>query len=58
MNAPSNWINTADYVFKRKKQSRKLKQRAKYPIKIHIWGGISGKGATKLVMFTGILNAN
>ena len=34
-----------------------LKQRAKHPIKIHIWGGISTKGATSLVMFTGIMNA-
>ena len=34
-----------------------MKQRAKHPIKIHIWGGISAKEATKVVMFTGIMNA-
>jgi len=34
-----------------------LKQWAKHPIKIHIWGGISTKGATSLVMFTGIMNS-
>jgi len=43
--------------FRKKFEKRKLKQRAKHPIKLHIWGGISVKGATKLVMFTGILNA-
>ena len=43
--------------FRKKLQSRALKQRAKHPIKIHIWGGISTKGATSLVMFTGIMNA-
>ena len=34
-----------------------MKQRAKHPIKLHIWGGISARGATKVVMFTGIMNA-
>ena len=42
---------------RKKKEKRLLKQRAKHPIKLHIWGGISARGATKLVMFTGILNA-
>ena len=36
---------------------RLLKQHAKHPIKIRIWGGISVKGATKVVMFTGNMNA-
>ena len=43
--------------FCKRLQPRVLKQRAKHPIKIHIWGGISAKGATRLVMFTGIMNA-
>ena len=43
--------------FRKEKQPRVLKQRAKHPIKVHIWGGISTRGATKLVMFTGIMNA-
>ena len=43
--------------FRNRLQPRILKQRAKHPIKIHIWGGISQKGATRLVMFTGIMNA-
>ena len=36
---------------------RNLKQRPKYPIKVHIWGGISKRGATNVVIFTGIMNA-
>ena len=43
--------------FRKRSQPRVLKQRAKHPIKIHIWGGISARGATSLVMFTGIMNA-
>ena len=33
------------------------KQRAKHPMKIHIWGGISSRGPTKVIMFSGIMNA-
>ena len=43
--------------FRKIKQPRVLKQRAKHPAKIHIWGGISAKGATKLILFNGIMNA-
>ena len=43
--------------FCKKFQQQTLKQRAKHPIKIYIWGGISTKGATSLVMFTGIMDA-
>ena len=43
--------------FHKKLQPRILKQRPKHPIKLHIWGGISVKGATRLVMFSGIMNA-
>ena len=43
--------------FRKQKQPRSLKQRPKHPAKVHIWGGISMRGATRLVMFTGIMNA-
>ena len=43
--------------FRKRLQTRRLKQRAKHPTKIHIWGGISARGATRLVMFSGIMNA-
>ena len=43
--------------FRKRLQPRLLKQRAKHPIKIHVWGGISLRGATKVIMFSGIMNA-
>ena len=49
--------NHSRLCFRKKNEKRKLKQRAKHPIKLHIWGGISVRGATRLVMFTGIMDA-
>ena len=43
--------------FRKHLQPRKLKPRAKHPVKIHIWGGISTRGATRVIMFSGIMNA-
>jgi len=43
--------------FRKLLQPRKLKQRPKHPVKIHIWGGISSHGATRIIMFDGIMNA-
>ena len=31
--------------------------RAKHPVKVHVWAGISWKGTTPIVIFDGILNA-
>lgn len=36
---------------------RYVKQRAKHPVKVNMWGGISVRGATRVIMFTGIMNA-
>ena len=33
------------------------KPRAKHPIKVHVWGGISRKGATAVCIFEGIMTA-
>lgn len=44
--------------FRKRYHPRALKPRPKHPVKIHVWGGISKKGATKPVMFTGNLNAH
>ena len=44
-------------ISRRKGTPKPLKPRPKHPQKIHIWGGISMKGPTPLVMFGGILNA-
>ena len=43
--------------FRKCLQPRRLKQRPKHPIKIHLWGGISSRGATRIIMFKGIMNA-
>ena len=43
--------------FRRRLQPRILKQRAKHPIKVHVWGGISKRGATNVIIFSGIMDA-
>lgn len=44
--------------FHKRRQPRKLKQRPKHPPKLHVWGGISTRGATQVVIFKGIMNAD
>ena len=41
--------------FRKKGQVKRLKPRPKHPLKVHLWGGISSRGATPLVIFKGIL---
>ena len=43
--------------YRRKRQPRKLKPRPKHPLKVHVWGGISKRGATNLIIFSGTLIA-
>ncbi|EPB73163.1 hypothetical protein ANCCEY_07756 [Ancylostoma ceylanicum] len=33
--------------------SSRLRKRAKHPVKLHLWGGISARGATQLAVFPG-----
>lgn len=33
----------------------KLKPKVKHPYEVHVWAGISKRGATKIVIFTGIM---
>lgn len=47
----------AKLCFRRKKQPRRLKKRPKHPPKLHIWGAISSRGASQVVLFTGIMDA-
>ena len=35
--------------------SAKLKPKVKHPYKVHVWAGISKRGATKILIFTGIM---
>ena len=43
--------------YRRRGDPRKLKPRPKHPIKVHVWGGISMRGATRVVIFSGIMTA-
>ena len=43
--------------FRKRSAPRKLKYRHKHPLKVHVWAGISKRGATSIVIFTGILTA-
>ena len=44
-------------MFLQGKRKTSIEARAKHPIKVHIWGGISTRGATRLIIFTGTMNA-
>ena len=48
---------TRRLCFRKRKQPRKLKQKPKHPLKVHIWGAISYQGASPVVIFTGIMDA-
>ena len=38
-------------------QPRKMKVIPKHPLKVHVWGGISKRGSTSIVIVTSILTA-
>ena len=44
-------------VYHNRGEPRKYKPRVKYPTRVLIWGGISRKGAARVVIFTGIMDA-
>ena len=43
--------------YRRTEEPRKLQPRPKHPVKVHVWGGISKRGATSVAIFTGIMTA-
>lgn len=43
--------------YRQKKAPRKLKPCPKHPPKVHVWAGISKKGAISIVIFTGTMTA-
>ena len=43
--------------FRKKYELAKLKPTVKHPYKVHVWGGISKRGPTPLVIFDGIMTA-
>ena len=48
----------ARLTFRRSDQPAKQKGRPKHPYKVHIWGGISKRGTTGLLIFTGIMDSD
>ncbi len=45
------------HSYRKKGDRPTLKPRAKHPTKVHVWAGISKRGATPVVIFEGIMNA-
>lgn len=43
-------------IYHKKGQPRKYRPKAKHPVKVYIWGGISKRGATGCVIFTGTMD--
>ena len=44
--------------FRMVNEPTKWKLKPKHPIKVHVWGGISRSGATKICIFDGIMDAD
>lgn len=44
--------------YRKEGQRPKLKPRPKHPLKVHVWAGISMKGATSICIFTGTMDAD
>ena len=52
----SIWLERHNKVcFRKKGMPVKLKPTVKHPYKVHVWGGISKRGATSILIFTGIM---
>jgi transposase len=43
--------------YRKQGEKPRPKPRAKHPVKVHVWGGISRKGATAVCIFEGIMTA-
>lgn len=46
------------YCYRKKGEKPRTKPRAKHPVKVHVWAGISKQGATEVCIFEGIMNAS
>ena len=49
--------SNSDYVFRKVGEPRPMAARHKHPYKVHVWAGISWKGATNIHIFTGIMKS-
>ena len=53
----SIWLSRhSKLCFRKVGQPAKMKPTAKHPFKVHVWAGISTKGATPILMFGGIMD--
>lgn len=54
-----DWWNISSVVmsFQKKNDKPKFKPHPKYPLKVHVWAGISKHGATRVTVFEGIMDA-
>ena len=54
----SIWIERHSRIcFRKEGMAAKLKPKVKHPYKVHVWAGISKRGATPIVLFTGIMKS-
>ena len=44
-------------TYHRRGKPAKMCPKPKHPAKVHVWGGISKRGTTAIIIFTGIMNA-
>ena len=57
MDESSIWLSRhSKLCFRKVGQPAKMKPTAKYPFKVHVWAGISTKGATPILMFGRIMD--
>ena len=49
--------NHRRYCYRKEGETPRPKPRAKHPIKVHVWAGISKNGATEVCIFKGIMKA-
>ena len=49
--------NHSRLCFRKRGHLRKFKPKPKHPVKVHVWAGISRRGATSIIIFKGILTA-
>ena len=45
------------HCFRKQNEKPRLKPRPKHPIKVHVWAGISKRGATRVCIFEGTMDA-
>jgi len=46
------------FCCRKRGQKPRYKPRPKHPVKVHVWAGISSRGATRVCIFEGVMDAN